>query len=83
LTPNLVAADAGRRVAEAIRRFHGKDIKIDSSEGRLSVRAEPDIQWLGPLHAELKRIGDLREKSAPAFADLSSIALTIEINEAR
>jgi hypothetical protein len=76
-------SDAGRKVADALRQFNGKNIRTEPGEGRLTVKAELQVNFVGPLYEKLKLIGKVREQRAPQFTDVNSLAVAVEIAEAK
>jgi hypothetical protein len=76
-------ADAGRKVADALRQFSGQNIRTEPGEGRLTVKADLQINFVGPLYEKLKSIGKVREQRAPQFTDVNSLAVAVEIAEAK
>jgi hypothetical protein len=83
---HMIATDtkiAGDQIADVMRKFGAKDIKVESKEDKLIVRAMLQVQWLQPLYEKLKAIGSMQENTAPVFADVSSVKITIEIIKAK
>lgn len=76
-------ADAGRKVADVLRQFSGKNIRTEPGEGRLTVKADLQINFVGPLYEKLKAIGKVREQKSPQFTDVNSMAVAVEIVEAK
>jgi hypothetical protein len=74
--------DAGRKVADALRQFNGKNIRTEPGEGRLIVKADLQINFVDPLYEKLKAIGKVREQRAPQLTDVNSVAVAVEITEA-
>ena len=72
-------ADAGRKVAGELSRFGGKAVKTDSAGDKITVRAELPAARMSEFFEALRKIGSVREKTAPSLTDVSSVVVTVEI----